>query len=520
MSQISSRDLDRWAHTVLLAAMAGSDTPPDWVLRRIERGLGGVCLFARNVPEDADGHGHGPGHRLRHLTDALRAAAPDDARPLVAVDEEGGDVTRLHHRTGSPQLGPLALAMAGDTELTRRTGRAIGTDLAASGIDWTLAPVADVERTTDSPVIGVRSFGGDPDVVSRHVVATVHGLHQAGTLATAKHFPGHGATAADSHTELPRVRLDGATWRRTHLPPFEAAIGAGVDTVMLGHLVIEALDPDLPASLSPAAVRLLREELGFTGTIVTDALEMAALTATWTLPGAAVRALCAGADVLCLSGDLHDEAVVDACVRAILAAVADRTLDVERLAEAAESVAALRRRGLALRAGSDSGRSSETGGSSDAGGGTEAPPGPAEWAASLRVRGEPSLTGARLDVVVYEPHPNIAAGQVPWHPGRALVTGRPGTIHVLDAAAPAPVGVVPGGDLVLIVRDLHRHRAAAEDVARLVTQRPDAVVIEMGLPGPDPGGRAWVRTHGASAASCAAVLQRLGVPPTGPGARR
>ena len=488
-----SDELDRLAHAVLVAATAGTVEPPPWLRARLARGLGAVCLFGRNVVDTT---------QVRAFTDRLRDAAADrpDGGLLVVTDEEGGDVTRLHHATGSPHLGPWALGTVDDESVTRATGRSIGNDLAAAGVDWDFAPVADVSATRESPVLGVRSFGSDPEAVARHARATVDGLHDAGVLATVKHFPGHGATSADSHTDLPRVTLTRAELDGTQLVPFAAIVRHGVDAAMVGHLLVEALDPGLPASLSPAAIGLLRRDLGFTGTVVTDALEMRAVVETWTLPHAAVLALRAGADALCLSGDLHDEEVVDAAVRAVVAAVRAGELPADRLAEAAGSVARLRARRAEL-AGAGAGDLA------DAAGGV-----PYSAAArSLRIRGDVALAPGPVEVVVLDPAPNRAAGRLPWHPGDPLVAARPGSaLRVLGAEAPGSLPLPANGrGLLLVVRDLHRHPAAGESVAAALAARPDAVVVEFGMPVLDPGGRGWVGTGGASAASVRAVVRLL-----------
>jgi beta-N-acetylhexosaminidase len=482
-----SDELDRWAHAVLVAATGGTTSPPTWLARRLERGLGGVCLFARNVEGPAD---------VRTFTDALRGVRGE---VLVCTDEEGGDVTRLHHREGSPHLGALALAATGDPGVTRATAAAIGRELAAAGIDWDLAPVADVPATAQSPVIGVRAFGPDPVDAARHVAAYVEGLADAGVLGCAKHFPGHGATDADSHTGLPRVPDDRERLEQVDLVPFRAAVDAGVETVMLGHLVVEAVAPALPASLSPAAVRLLREDLGFRGVVVTDALDMDAVARTWTTPGAAALAIAAGADAVCISGAQHDEDIVEACRRAIVDAVREGRLPEQRLADAAARVHALASRPRQARRAPDDDSAA-------------APVDVAAADRSLRVRGRPQLPPGPLDVVVRTGPVNIAAGVVPWHPAPQLAAARPGTrVHEGRSALDAAPGAFldRGRPLVVVVRDLHRHPDLAREVSALVAARPGAVVVEMGVPVLDPGGGAWVCSSGASAASGAAVTRAL-----------
>jgi beta-N-acetylhexosaminidase len=198
-----------------------------------------------------------------------------------------------------------------------------------------------VNSNPANPVIGVRSFGADPAVVSRHTVAYVEALQAQGVAACAKHFPGHGDTSVDSHLELPTVACDEAEWRRVHLPPFAAAIAAGTRTVMTAHIRFPALDPSVPATLSRRILTdLLRGELNFAGAVITDALEMQAIAATYGAAEAAPLALAAGADLLCL-GARDGERTFLASRAAIVAAVGAGTLPLARLEEAAARVDAL-----------------------------------------------------------------------------------------------------------------------------------------------------------------------------------
>jgi beta-N-acetylhexosaminidase len=277
----------------------------EWVLEA--DGIRAVSLYGRHAAE------------LEPIGRELRGRGL-----LVATDEEGGDVTRLHYRDGSPVPGNLALGVVDDVELTRRVSGAIAGELASVGVNWNLAPVADVNSEPNNPVIGVRAFGSDPELVARHARAFVEGTQAQGVAACAKHFPGHGATRADSHHELP-VSLS------HDLAPFAAAVDAGVRSVMTAHVVYPELD-EVPATLSPRVLGLLRSELGFDGVIVTDALEMRAVSERWGVPGAAVRALAAGADLLLLGE--HD-AERD---RAAICAAVGVAVSPARLEEAAERV--------------------------------------------------------------------------------------------------------------------------------------------------------------------------------------
>ncbi|ETK37436.1 glycoside hydrolase family 3 protein, partial [Microbispora sp. ATCC PTA-5024] len=318
-------EVERAALTVLQPGFEGT-VPPDWVRRALADGLGGVLLFARNVAGPA---------RTAALVAALREESPG---AVVAVDEEGGSVTRLEAAGGSSWPGNLALGVVGDETLTRRVGRQIGRMVGAAGITLDYAPVVDVNADPRNPVIGVRSFGSDPDEVSRHSAAWIEGFQSAGVAACAKHFPGHGDTVIDSHLELPTVRASRDVLDRRDLPPFRASIAAGVRAVMCGHLRVPALD-DEPATLSRAIVTgLLRQELGFDGLVVTDAIEMQAVAALHDPGEIAVRALVAGVDVVCVGVSSAQGESVYALRDAIVRAVREGRLPEERLAEAAGRV--------------------------------------------------------------------------------------------------------------------------------------------------------------------------------------
>jgi beta-N-acetylhexosaminidase len=328
--------LGRLADAILIPPFRGTSAP-GWILDALGRGLGGVTLFGPNIAA--------PG-QVSALTAELRAAATD-YEPVIAIDEEGGDVTRVAYSDGSPYPGNAALGAVDDVLLTQAVHRAIGLDLAALGINFNLAPCADVLGTADSPAVGTRSFGADTALVSRHTAAAVAGLQSAGVAACTKHFPGHGRTSTDSHDAIATIEGNLAELRLVDLPPFEAAIRAGSIGIMPSHLRVPELTGDLPATVSAAAITgLLRGELGFTGVVVSDALEMRATRDMFGIPGAAVRAVAAGTDLLCL-GRLGDESEYGeaeylAVREALVAAVRDGTLDGARLEEAADRVARLR----------------------------------------------------------------------------------------------------------------------------------------------------------------------------------
>ena len=276
-------------------------TLPDDLRAAIERGeRGGVILFKRNVAVDGERTDLAG---VARLTASVADAAPRDLPPIVSIDQEGGRVKRL----GPPvmQLPPMrAVGSLGDPALVQRLAQAVGHELAALGFNLSYAPVLDVDSNPDNPVIGDRAFGADPRTVMRMGVAYVRGLQAAGVLACGKHFAGHGDTDLDSHHALPHVRHSRKRLDEIELPPFRAAVGAGVAAIMTAHVVYEALDPAAPATLSRAIVgSLLRAELGFEGLCISDDLTMQGVSPSGGKDPAevarvAVEAVESGCDVL------------------------------------------------------------------------------------------------------------------------------------------------------------------------------------------------------------------------------
>jgi len=472
-------DLDRLAAACICPSFPGLEAPR-WILDWIERGLGGICLFSHNV---------GDREQLARLTAALRSARPE---LLVGIDEEGGDVTRLEADRGSSYPGHAALGAVDDTNLTEQVAAAIGADLVAVGVNLDFAPVADINLNPDNPVIGIRSFGADRELVARHVAAFVSGLQGQGVAACAKHFPGHGSTEQDSHLELPVVTGD----IRDGLLPFRAAVEAGVQSIMTAHILAPGLD-ELPATLSPAVIGgLLRGELGFDGLVIADALEMKAVSDTYGVERSAVLALSAGVDLLLIGHDLGEDAV-GAVHAALLAAVAAGELDESRLREAA-------------------GRVRKTGAWASHARPSVAVDRRAASAAAhraLQAEGDVALTAPPL-VVELRPRANIAAGEASHSLGDVLADRLPGTrTMVLEegSADPARVlGLRGARQLVIVVRDAHRHGWMREATGSLLAGAPDAVVVELGLPlwYPDAA-RGYAAALGGSRASYEALADRM-----------
>ncbi|MFD5419700.1 glycoside hydrolase family 3 protein [Streptomyces sp. NPDC127069] len=469
--------LTRDALAVLQPGFEGT-TAPSWLLRHVGEGLTSVGLFGRNIvsPE-----------QLAALTAQLRRERDE---VLVAIDEEGGDVTRLEVRGGSSFPGNLALGAVDDTELTREVARELGRRLAECGVNFNWAPSADVNSNPDNPVIGVRSFGADTALAARHTAAYVEGMQAAGVAACTKHFPGHGDTNVDSHHALPRIDVDLDTLQARELIPFKAAIEAGTKAVMSAHILVPALDPTRPATLSPQILTgLLRKELGYEGLIVTDGMEMNAIAGTYGIERGSVLAIAAGADAICVGGGLCDEATVLRLRDALVAAVREGTLPEERLADAADRVRALA--GWTLRARPDA----QPEGSRASGIGLEAA------RRALAVSGTPAPVAAPY-VATLAPVANIAVGdETPWGVAEELAALLPGTVSgVFPEGSAAGDVLAAAGDrtVVAVVRDAHRHPWMTQALDALVAARPDTVVVEMGLPRAEPRGSLHIATHGAA----------------------
>jgi beta-N-acetylhexosaminidase len=475
----STEALRRLVLSTLMPGFVGT-TVPSWIEREYAAGLASVCLYGSNVIDP---------HQLSALCAQLRQVAPDI---IVSVDEEGGDVTRLHYPTGSNQPGNALLGRLDDTALTRGSAVAIGRELTAYGINLDLAPVVDVNSADENPVIGVRSFGADAAHVARHSAAYIDGLQSTGVAACAKHFPGHGDTVTDSHLALPRVAAEAHVLDTRELEPFRSAVAAGVACIMTSHIVVAAIDPDRPATFSPAVLGdVLRGRLGFTGVIVSDALDMAGASAETGIPEAAVRALTAGCDLLCIGSDTTEEAFLEV-VEAVMRAVDAGRLDVARIEEAATRVLALSAKYPAdacRRSPADAGRPSpvpSTGDSGDADSseGSHAQP-PSEgrpsdetpWANGRLSAGfEASPTvGDWLDapgepcIVQVESTPNLAVGRVSWGP-------RAAGLAIAESDVPAGAKVAVAG------RGLGAAHPAWSVADRLVAQGHPTIVVECGWP--------------------------------------
>ena len=482
--------LRRLVVSTLMPGFVGTELP-EWLADRLRAGLGGVCLFGMNIASR---------EQLRTLTDAMRAANPS---VVIAIDEEGGDVTRLYYDQGSPYPGPAVLGRIDDLALTERVGATVAGELAAVGCTLNFAPDADVNSNPDNPVIGTRSFGSDPQTVARHVGAWIRGHEGAGIAVSAKHFPGHGDTATDSHLDLPAIDASLETLRDRELVPFRAAIDAGARTIMTSHILIPAVDPDYPATHSRRILQgLLRDELGFTGVIVSDALDMKGASGVHGIPEAAVRAIDAGCDLLCIGTENTDAQLRD-IEDAVLAAIESGRLDARRLREAAERVDAL---------GSSTNRTLESASASiDPSFDLDLVISAFDFSAAAHAWLDGGVRAAavvRVDTVA-----NIAVGVAPWGPFAALAQhpAAEGTAWnapiALSAEAPA-ASIADGAPAIVVGKDIHRHAFARNAVDGWRADGRPMLVVDMGWPSEDRR-YADVATFGASRLLGEALLAML-----------
>ncbi|HET6417776.1 MAG TPA: beta-N-acetylhexosaminidase [Polyangiales bacterium] len=328
-------EIERMAGNVLVCGFDGMEVPS--TLRRwLSTGtVAGLILFKRNI-ENVD-------QAVELIASCLEDADPELPQ-LISVDQEGGRVARFVDPV--LRLPPMQkLASAGDPALTRDAAAVLGQQLRAIGINLDFAPVLDVNTNPLNPVIGDRAFGDTQEVVVEHALAFAAGLHDGGVLSCGKHFPGHGDTDLDSHLALPILRHPLSRLRDVEFRPFRAA-AADFPSLMTAHVIFEAIDPNVPATMSPAAIEgLLRKELGFGGAVFSDDLEMKAITDRYSIEEAGVLAIEAGCDLLLVCSDLE----AAGRLRETLATEASHSRSFHtRLTEAVSRGYELRRRVLSL----------------------------------------------------------------------------------------------------------------------------------------------------------------------------
>ncbi|MCP4604937.1 MAG: beta-N-acetylhexosaminidase [Proteobacteria bacterium] len=293
------QESERLAGRVIVAGFDGTRLPDDLKRKLEDRALGGVILFKRNVESYK---------QVASLLGEVRRTAPMGFEPLAGVDQEGGRVVRL----GAPLTvlpAPRRFGEINDPELTSSAGRLVGRELRALGFTINFAPLLDVDTNIESPIIGDRSFGKTPEQVIRHGFAFARGLRDGGSIPCAKHFPGHGDAVIDSHVSLPRVEHDRERLLNIEMEPFVAWARTGLGPVMTAHVVYPSLDPDKPATASRAVIRgELRDGLNFKGAVLSDDLEMGAVTEYGDPTEIASQAIRAGVDglLICRSPEIQN----------------------------------------------------------------------------------------------------------------------------------------------------------------------------------------------------------------------
>ncbi len=337
--------LDLWLGQMLMVGFRGTRLEAgDPFLDQVrDLKLGGVIYFDRDVPSGSPLRNIESADQLKRLTETLQSVAV--APLLVAIDQEGGRVARLKPERGFPQsLSQAKLGELNDEEATRAHARSMADALASVGVNLNFAPVLDLAVHPENPVIAAleRSYGADPDLVARHARWTIEELHAKGILVGVKHFPGHGSSRSDSHLGLPDVT---DYWSDLELKPFHRLISDGqVDIVMTAHLFNSRWDTTYPATLSPAVISgVLRDELGFEGVVVSDDLQMAAISENFTFEKSLVLAVLAGLDILVLSNNQqYDPEIAPRALRVLREAVERGEIPVVRLRESYERIRRLK----------------------------------------------------------------------------------------------------------------------------------------------------------------------------------
>ena len=452
----------------------GGAVVPEWIKPWLEKGLGSVTLFASNTPN------------FEVTTKLIKELRSYNPHVIITIDEEGGDVTRLFVREGSRYPTPALLGQCDDEELTYSSYHSMGTVLRELGIDMTYAPVADVVAFENNPIVGVRSFGMSTDIVTRHVGQAVRGLQNAGVGACVKHFPGHGAVLEDSHHDLPHIKMGLAEYESQHILPFKQAVNSGVAGVMIGHLIIEALDKKLPASLSGKVIQeYLRGILKFDGLVVSDALDMGAIGGPAKIHESALKALTAGTDLLCFSGMGDQSQFVLSSFDWIKSAIDSGSLSITSLQESEKRITDWRQKINSKSAIS-----------------------PLidfkELIRGFEISGSVELDAGVINLVEIGTKPTIAAGDVSWGMHRELrAVGIACDIHASDAES------LSTKKLVVAFRDAYRDAPLLATLNRLYDRYPEAIFIDMGWPTREFAPKNLIRAFGSSAVISQAVAQRM-----------
>lgn len=455
----------------------GGTVVPDWLKHWLSEGLGGVTLFSSNCPSLEE---------TAKLIEKIRSYSPD---VIISIDEEGGDVTRLFVREGSPFPTPAMLGLCNDLDLTESSYFELGKILRQIGVDLNFAPVADVSTNRENPIVGVRAFSDDFAKTSKHLSRAVIGLQKAGVGACIKHFPGHGGVMEDSHHDLPKLLGTLEELESTHLLPFLESIKINVDSIMVGHILTPALDGKFPASLSRKVVTgYLKEQLSYKGIVTTDALDMGALGGPKKIAHSALSAITAGADLLCFSGLFDQSEFVSSSLELISRAIESKDLD-------AIAISGNANRLRAWQPPKPKGSSVQNQLPVD------------KFANSLEVNGDVKIHAKNIHLVELSADPTIAAGYVAWGMRKALNNhGK----AVKSESSDALHKVGTEDQLVVAFRDAFRDRKILSTLEKIKTNNPDTIFIDMGWPTNAFKPKNIIRTYGSSAlASEAAAIHMI-----------
>ena len=448
---------------VLSPGFGGTEIP-QYIRGYLEQGLGGITLFGSNTPDLES---------TAALIAQIRAINPDC---IISIDEESGDVTRLWAKSGSPFPSPYVLGRVSDATFTESVFQQLGANLAQLDIDLTFAPVLDLAISKDNPIVGVRSFGSNPELVSIEGAAAVRGLAKAGVSTAPKHFPGHGKTSADSHLDLPKIEASLQELMNDDLLPFVAAIEEGAPAIMIGHLLIPSVDSK-PASLSSVWIDdILRNKLNFHGVVVTDALDMGALGGLENIHRSSIDAIRAGANLLCLSGIADQSKILTNILHLAESELTDE--DLNKISRSKQMIRSLRRNPSAISYVEDLDTS--------------------RIAEGFEVIGNPRLESGSTAVLSLGAAPTIASGSISWGLEASLAS-RGHSITEFDTAK----------NQIVQFRDAWRDEKVLDRLLMLRTNHPDAIFVDFGWPTSVFTANNLIRTFGATRAHADAVAQFL-----------
>jgi len=456
-------DKQREVLGVLSPGFGGTEIP-QYIKGYLEQGLGAITLFGSNTPDLES---------TAALIAEIRAINPDC---IISIDEESGDVTRLWAKSGSPFPSPYVLGKVSDAAFTESVFQQLGANLAQLDIDLTFAPVLDLAISKDNPIVGVRSFGSNPELVSSQATAAVRGLAKAGISTAPKHFPGHGKTSADSHLDLPTLKASLQELMSEDLLPFIAAIDEGAPAIMMGHLLIPAVDSK-PASLSKVWIQeILRDKLNFKGAVVTDALDMGALRGLENIHRSSIAAIRAGANLLCLSGISDQSKLLSDILTLAESELTDE--DLSDISSSKQKIRSLRRNTSVI----SSIENMDTG----------------RIVSGFEIIGDPKLEGGPAAVMSIGATLTIASGSISWGLESSL-TSRGQALTEFDTAK----------NQIVQFRDAWRDEKVLDRLLMLRTKYPNAIFVDFGWPTNTFVTNNLIRTFGATRAHADAVAQHL-----------